>query len=195
MPKASAIFDTLYIIKQTKMQCSGLSVSELNFLSYFACLLSLYHGHPVSDWGYDFLSSELGAPISADIFDSCQMLNNKGELIKQEIVFNITLQGENRLNFFLGLEEFKSRTLYIDAACNCLLIDSILNVQSTISRDAIITESSVHKLKYLNNADNSAISMLYQQFGVIKKAIGNRTNLFIPATSWLLYLRQNQEAL
>lgn len=195
MPNASAIFDTLYIIKRTKIQCSGLSTSELNFLSYFACLLSLYQGHPVSDWGYDFLRNELGAPISAEISDSCQMLNNKGELSKQEAIFKITLQGEKRLNFFLGLEEFKSRSRYLDAACNCLLIDSIVNVLSTISKDAVIIESLVHKLKYLNNADNSAMSMLYQQFDAIKKAIGNRTNLLIPASSWLLYLRQNQGTL
>lgn len=193
MPNAFAIFDTLYIIKQTKRQCSGLSVSELNFLGYFACLLSLYQGHPVSDWGYSFLRNESGAPISVDIFDSCRRLENKGELLKQETVFNITSKGESRLDFFLELEGIKCRTLYLDAACNCLLIDSIMNIQSIISKDAVITESFVHSLKYLNDADNCALSMLYQQFNVIKKAIGYRTNLFITASSWLVFLRQKLE--
>jgi hypothetical protein len=48
-------------------------------------------------------------------------------------------------------------------------------------------------MKYLNSEDNSAIAMLHQQFGVVKKAIGERKNLFVPALSWLEYLKQEVE--
>ena len=193
MPNSFAIFDTLYIIDQTKKQCSGLSVTELNFLSYFACLLSLYKGHPVTDWGYAFLRNELGAPISADLYESCQILEMNSELQKRETVFNITEQGIKRIGVYSGLKVFHQRIQFLEAACDCLLIESILDILSAISKDAVISESSVHALKYLNNSDNSALAVLYQQFDVIKRAIGNRDNLFIPATSWLFYLRQGQE--
>lgn len=193
MPNAFAIFDSLYIIKQTKKQCSGLSVQELDFLSYFACLLSLYQGHPVTDWGYVYLRNVFGAPISADILEACQLLEKNSQLQRHDTVYNITERGEVRLTFYMDLDEFKFRKPYLDAACDCLLVESILDVLSTISKDAVILESSVHGLKYLNSTDNSALSVLYQQFEVIKKAIGNRSNLFIPATSWLLFLKENQE--
>ena len=191
MTNAFAVFDTLYIIERTSKQCSGLSVNELSFLSYFGCLLSLYNGRPASEWGYDFLRNDLGAPVSAELFDSCDLLEMNGELIRERAVFRLTGRGENRLCFFMSLEEFKIRVEYLNAACDCLLMESILDILSTISKDAVISESSVHALKVLNSTDNSALTLLHQQFDVIKRAIGFRGNLFIPATSWLLFLRQN----
>lgn len=188
-----ASFDTLYIIEKTKKHCFGLSVYELNFLSYFSCLLSLYQGCPVSEWGYMFLRNTMGAPVSAEIVESFEVMEKRGELQKQDTISCITDRGENRLSFFMGMERFKNRRPYLDAACDCLLMESILDILSTISRDAVISESSIHALKGLNCNDNSALSLLYQQFDVIKKAIGRRDNLFIPANSWLMYLKQNQE--
>lgn len=189
-----AIYDTLYVIEKTKSQCSGLSLNELNFLSYFACLLSLYQGHPVSEWGYSFLRNNQGAPISAELLESCQMLVQQVELQKQDMIYTITERGTQRMSFFTELSELKSRNPYLDAACNCLLIDSIVSILSIISKDALITESMVHELKCLNSGDNSALSILHEQFDLIKRAIGDHRNLFIPATSWLLYLRQKNVA-
>lgn len=192
MPNPDAIFDTLFVVNQTKQQYGGISLVELNFMSYFSCLLSLYKGNSVSEWGYSFLKSEQGVPISADLNESCKLLSDTGELTKEGVCFSMTERGLSRLDFFHSLSNMQWRVEYLEAACDCLLTDSIVDILSAISHDAIITESSVHQIKYLNSEENAALSMLYQQFNTIKCAIGNRSNLFIPATSWLLLLRQNK---
>lgn len=165
---------------------------ELNFMSYFSCLLSLYKGNAVSGWGYSFLKSERGVPVSAELSESCALLFETHELSKDLVCFNITAKGLSRLAFFNTLSDMQWRTEYLQAACDCLLTDSIVDILATISNDSVITESSVHTTKYLNSEENVSLSMLYQQFGTIKEAIGYRSNLFIPATSWLLYLRQRK---
>lgn len=165
---------------------------ELYFMSYFSCLLSLYKGNAVSEWGYSFLKSEKGVPVSAELSESCTMLYETGELSKEGVCFNLTDKGLSHLVFFDTLSDMHWRTEYLQGACDCLLTDSIVDILAAISMDSVIAESSVHTTKYLNSEKNVSLSMLYQQFEIIREAIGNRSNLFIPAASWLLYLRQRK---
>lgn len=193
MPNPSAIFDTLYIASHTEKQYESLSLVEVTFLSYFSCLLSLYKGNPVSDWGYFFLRNEQGAPVSADLAEACELLMVNGHIEKRNGCYHITEEGRERLFFLMNMDFFKVRQEYLQAACDCLLTGTIVGLLSILSNDAVISESSVHTMKYLNSEDNSAIAMLHQQFGVVKKAIGERKNLFVPALSWLEYLKQEVE--
>lgn len=190
MPNAFAIFDTLYIVRNAEKQYDSLSLMEVNFLSYFACSLSLYKGMPVAIWNYRFMRNEQGAPVSAELAESCSLLLASGEMKKAGTCYQITEEGEQRLSFLCGQSLFKWRKEYLQTACDCLLTESIIEILAAISKDAVIRESSVHSMKYLNRDDNSAISRLHQQFGLVKKAIGERKNLFVPAVSWLQYLKQ-----
>ena len=192
MHNSRAIFDVLYIVNQTSSQYAGISLSELNFLSYFSCLLSLYNGTPVFDWGYSFLKSGQGVPVSAELTESCGRLVEVGELKKEGVCYCITPMGKMRLQFLQAMDFIHPRAECLQAACDCLLMDSIVEIGTLISRDSIIKESYLHPLKCLNCEENSSLQMLYKQFEVVKNAIGLRRNLFVPATSWLLYLRQEQ---
>lgn len=193
MPNPTAIFDTLYIVHKTESQYESLSLMEVTFLSYFGCLLSLYKGNPVSNWGYSFMRNVQGAPVSAELAESCSLLIGKGQLEKKDACYHSTGAGETRLLFMMEMDLFKSRQEYLQAACDCLLTGTIAELLNILSGDSVITESSVHTMKYLNSEDNSAISRLYQQFGIVRQAIGERKNLFIPALSWLEYLKQELE--
>ncbi len=192
MPNSSAIFDSLYIVSQTSSQYPGISLPELNFLGYFSCLLSLYKGNIVADWGYSFMKSEQGVPVSAALAESSSMLVEAGELKNVGVCYSITPAGESRLQFLRTMEYIRFRVECLQAACDCLLTNSIVDILSLISRDSVINDAHLHTLKCLNCEENSSLSILYQQFGLVRKAIGIRRNLFIPATSWLLYLRQKQ---
>ena len=193
MPNSTSIFDTLYIVSKTEAQYGSLSLTEVTFLSYFACLLSLYKGNPVSVWEYSFMRNEQGVPVSAELAEACSLLISKGQIAKEKGCYHITDAGKERLAFMTNLELFKPRQEYLQAACDCLLTGTIAELLNTLSGDAVITESSVHTMKYLNSEDNSAVSRLHQQFGIVRQAIGERKNLFIPALSWLEYLKQELE--
>ena len=49
-----ASFDAIALLNSTQKQLNNASRTEIQLLSYLACLLSIYKNQPVSDWGYDF---------------------------------------------------------------------------------------------------------------------------------------------
>lgn len=116
MPNPTALFDTLYIVNSTESQYESLSLIEVSFLSYFGCLLSLYKGNSVSGWGYSFMRNEQGAPLSAELAESCTLLIGKGQLGKVDNCYHITDEGKTRLSFMMGMNLFKPRQDYLKTA-------------------------------------------------------------------------------
>lgn len=186
---SSATFDILYIASSTKRSYPDLGIYELNFLSYFACLMSLYDGNPTAEWEYSFYKNENGAPVSSAIADAVKTLSECGEMKEFEKYFGIMPEGEISLEVYKGLSLFKKRMKYLDAACDCLLTDSIVSLASTLSLDPVIKESTVHSLKMLNSDDNDSLASLHFQFDVIREIVGLQKELFVPAHIWIQYLK------
>jgi len=58
-----ATFDCLYVANHLQVKQLSISPQEIHLFTYLACLLWLYKERVVSDWGYDFVGTELGAPF------------------------------------------------------------------------------------------------------------------------------------
>jgi hypothetical protein len=67
-------FDCLAIAVGTPRSVAPLSVQELHLFSYLACLLALFEGRPVADWGYRFALTSKGYPFSAEFEAARQAL-------------------------------------------------------------------------------------------------------------------------
>ena len=63
----AATFDCLFVARRLQHLNGSFSIPELHIFGYLACLLWLYRNQPISDWGYTFVGTELGAPFSQDI--------------------------------------------------------------------------------------------------------------------------------
>ncbi len=190
---SSATFDILYIASSTKRSYPDLGFYELNFLSYFACLMSLYDGNPTAEWGYSFYKNKDGAPVSSAIAEAVTALSESGEMKEYERYFGIMPNGECSLEVYKGFSLLNKRMRYLDAACDCLLTDSIVSLASTLSLDPIIKESTVHSLKMLNSDDNDSLASLHSQFDIIRKIVGLQRELFVPAHIWIQYLKLSNE--
>lgn len=186
---SSATFDVLFIANSTKHSYPDLSFYELNFLSYFACLMSLYDGNPTTEWEYSFYKNEDGVPVSSAIADSVKVLSDSGEMSDKSKFYGILPRGELSLEYYRGFSLFEKRIKYLEAACDCLLTDSIVSLSLVLSLDPVITESAVHSLKCLNSDQNSTLVALHEQFATIQKVVGLQHELFVPAHLWIQYLK------
>ena len=86
-------YDCLFIGDALEKRFGGFAIAELHLFAYLACLLSVYSHRPAVDWGYGFVSTEIGAPFSREI-----------ELTVAELI---------RLGLFFELDE---RTVLTQAA-------------------------------------------------------------------------------
>lgn len=186
---SSATFDILYIACSTKHSYQDLSFYELNYMSYFACLLSLYDGKPAMEWDYAFYRNENGVPISSDIAKALESLLCRGEIREESSYFSILSEGEKKLDLYKSFHLFKTRIKYLDAACDCLLTYSIVSLSSTLSLDPVIQESVSHDRKTLNSDDNGSLVTLHSQFDIIQRVVGMQKELFVPAYIWIQYLK------
>ena len=62
-----ACFDCLALGAQLERHLGDSTEPELHMFSYLGCLLSLYAGRMVSEWGYRFVCTPDGAPYSPDL--------------------------------------------------------------------------------------------------------------------------------
>lgn len=185
----SAIFDILFISNSLKRKYRDLNFNELNFLTYFACLMSLYEGNPVTGWGYTFYKNDYGAPISSAIIESVDVMTWNGELLNNDGYYGITEYGEANLKEYNDISMFVQRRKYLSAVCECLLTDTIVSLLSTLSREPVIEESMIHAQKPLNTERNSALSLLHSHFAIIQEVVGIQQELYVPAYMWLQYLK------
>lgn len=185
----SATFDVLFIASSTKRSYSDLSFYELNFLSYFACLMSLYDGNPTSEWDYSFYKNNAGVPVSSAIAEAVNALLKNGEIHEESSYYEILPDGECNLELYKTFSFFNKRIKYLKAACDCLLMESIVSLSSILSSDPVITESATHSLKRLNSKENVSLVSLHNQFETIEKVVGLQKEMFVPAYMWIQFLK------
>ena len=73
-----AIFDVLYLGKNIQDRLNDFNISEIQFLAYLSCLISLYDKNPISFWKYQFIKSENSSPYSLEIHSSINFLKQNG---------------------------------------------------------------------------------------------------------------------
>ena len=90
-----AAFDSLYISAALGTNIRRPVVAEIHAFAYLACLLSLYRGQPVSDWGYGFAGTRDGSPFSPEIEGAVRAMASTGYLHVSEGDIGITAGGQN----------------------------------------------------------------------------------------------------
>src|SRR5437762_1566583 len=77
-----ATYDTLFLADRLQKHLHSFAIAEIHLFAYLACLLSLYRETPLADWGYQFLSTEIGAPYSREIDEAMRELEQRGLLAR-----------------------------------------------------------------------------------------------------------------
>ena len=191
-----SLFDSLYIGKNLQEYIGDFNLSEVQMLSYFSCLLSLYDGNPISFWEYKFIKNEMGVPLCFEINEAVEKLEQNNEfLLKDDNYFNITEEGISKLNTFLSFDLYNHRIKYLKAACESLLAVPIGSFRSSLFEEPLIKLANGGEIRNLIGDENIGLVTLYNQFEILKTALNEQyADLFVPAVTWLRYLNKTQIA-
>lgn len=188
-----AIFDFLFVAERLKsIHIGDISEFEVNLISYYACLLSLYDGRPVSFWGYKFLRNQSGVPISDSLVSSRKALVSAMELAPNDDFLRISSKGQERLEALRDLMCFKQRKKYLQAACSCLAYMPAGVFRAALFQEPLIGTSVEESVGYLVDDSNAALPLLYDHFSMMKSTLGECTDVRIPAFLWLRFLRETK---
>lgn len=188
MANSQAIFDCLFICEELSKRFRGATQGEVHLFSYLACLLAIFDGQPVADWGYGFAGLELGAPFSRDLSDSIDLLLARGSLQKSTELLATTNAASSELAVLVSLSLYERRVMFLRAACSTALTMPIGTI-----RNALQSEPGLRPVKTIKSNrelfQEAALSQLYEQFDSLNAALGRpATDLLVPATIWLTYL-------
>lgn len=185
-----ATFDSLFLADRLQREAGSFSVPELHLFAYLACLLSLYRRNAVTDWGYSFVGTELGAPFSQDIDDAVKLLMDRGFLVRSQERMSMSSIATESLEEFGRLALNQDRVACLGAASGSIAAFSIGMVGSALSQEPDLKRARTTPLNRLLLED-SAREQLYAQFDGLRKSLGNYAvhdesdDLRMPAVLWL----------
>lgn len=185
---SDAIFDTLSIVFRLREPLSGVTAPEVHLFSYLACILSLYDGKPVDDWGYLFAGTANGSPYSYAISEVIEQMLDSGFLQTSDEMLSLSDAGRQEYDIQQTLAQNTWREIYLTGAC-----DSVLAVPVGLLRDALSREAALDRAAQLERTrpllEDVDLETLYDQFGALSEAIGVQVReLMVPAVAWLSYL-------
>lgn len=187
MANASASFDFLFITGKLCARFGTATSGEIHLFSYLACLLSLFRGQPVADWGYSFAGLDSGSPFSAELQAARPGLELAGLIVGKAGSITITPQGERELEFLSALHHFGSRKSYLTAA-----LESLLSFPVGMVRNALSMEPGLRPAIKVGGTrpllEETALGQLHEHFEALYSVLGESHDLFVPSTVWLTYL-------
>ncbi|MCB0171946.1 MAG: hypothetical protein KDJ97_15470 [Anaerolineae bacterium] len=190
-----AYFDTLSLVSRLQKQLGEVAQLEIHLFSYLACLLSLYKGRSVTEWGYQFaITKQQTYPFSPDLDSAIRHLIYVGKLNITDQYVNLSDIGQKEYEFMNTLLQYSDREQFLDGSCS-----SLLSLPVGIIRDALYQDPNIKGSLELSQSrrllTETGLENLYEQFAALSSTIGVEIeDLMVPATVWLTYLSQIQNS-
>ena len=189
-PAPEAVYDSLFIANKLEIVSGGAADSEISNFAYLACLLSVYKGHPPSEWGYRFAATSSAAPFSPDLADAVEALLMAGLLVDSQEGVKATPTGRGELAGMGALRRLLWRSQYLEAACGSALALPLPLVGESLAKEpqlrSALALSSSRPL--LDEAGSRAI---ISHFAVLADAVPDASSLLVPAVVWLGFLSRS----
>jgi hypothetical protein len=182
------MFDCLSCLEFLSASYPPVMISDVHMFCYLGCLLAVYDGVPVADWGYSFVGTPSGAPFSIDLNEALSAAQSLGILTIDDSDSILLGEGAStELALLRALDSCKWRARYIEAATKTLL-----NFSSGIVRVAVREEPNLRPVAKSGSSrlllEGIGLERLYEQFDALSQASSGATGLFVPASIWLTYL-------
>jgi hypothetical protein len=183
-----AYYDSLAIVSKLASTFTKTAISEVHLFAYLACLLGLYRGKPVADWGYEFVATENGSPFSLEVEEAIQFLIREGYLVESARYLTISSLGQEEYANLQELSQNEAREEFIEASCSC-----VVAVPLGVIRSAVATDHDMEAARQLQDTrrllTDSAVADLHDVFKALSEEIGvDIKDLIVPAVVWLKFL-------
>lgn len=188
-----AYYDALAVVSKLNRAFGKAAISEVHLFAYLACLLALYRGKPVADWGYSFVATETGAPFSPEIESAVDVLFDEGFVAESERYLTMTASTEQEYASLGQLSQYQGREEFIEASCSC-----VLAVPIGVIRSAVTTDHDMKIARQLQDTrrlfSDPALEKLHTAFQALSEEIGvGVKDLIVPAVVWLKFLALAEE--
>lgn len=189
-----ATFDSLFVASHLQADVKICTLPEIHLFGYLACLLWLYDKRALTDWGYTFVGTELGAPYSQQIDIAVKELSIRGYLVRTHEQLHLTELAEEQLSELRQLELYKDRAKCLQAACASTAAFSVGMVRSAMANEPELSRAQALPMNRCL-LENAAQSQLYTQFNALRQALDQQgTDLRLPAVVWLAALYRFNES-
>ena len=159
----------------------------MHFFSYLGCILALYQGNPVTEWGYRFAVTTEGFPFSGDFECARRLLERRGIVTSDAEGWLEDVSEEAFAEFtnLSGIPSFARRSGWVKSALECTLALPIGSIRSAVgSLPAIRTASILAQNQALFDEDE--IELLYSEFRLLEEAFADGVaDPLSPAVIWL----------
>ncbi len=182
-----AYFDVSCLMSEVKPSLVPVSVSEIHLYAYLACIIALWKGKAIGDWGYTFALTSEGFPFSPELEEGRHLLDSRG-FIKIDVngdMFpeNLLLLQEQEAVF--SESRWVSRREYISAATDCALTLPGGSIRYAIGKSPGFGSAVVlgQNSPLLTEFDTDTI---YEEYQIIANALDDQDiDLLSPAVIWL----------
>lgn len=182
-----AYCDALIILNDTPKSLLPMSVIEMHLFSYLGCILALFQGEPVGDWGYSYAVTEQGFPFSAEFEEARKVLHSHGLLEMDDNNLQQAIQPSlnNELAMVLSIGPWQKRSFWIRAAMQCALTFPLGLIRAAVSQTPS-TELAITLHRTCKLLDTDDVKLLYEQYGIVNSVLGSDAHdILSPAVIWL----------
>lgn len=179
--------DGLVIFAGSPTSVLPMSVNEMHLYSYLGCILALFKGKPVADWGYSYAITSEGFPWSAEFEEGRKQLcatgmiqiNDRGQMTPRPAELATELKA------LLNVVSVAERRPWLRAAVECALAFPIGSIRHAISRSpGVVTPFLLGQRGRLLEPDDT--TLLYEEYAVVSQVLGAGAHDFLsPAIIWL----------
>lgn len=182
-----AYVDCVVIINDAPASILPMSLREMHLYSYLGCILGLFKGKPVSDWGYTYVITSEGFPWSAEFDQARETLCASGliEVDDRELMTPRPTELTAELQTLLSLGSSSERRPWLRAAVECALALPIGSIRHAVSRSPGVATPFFlgQRGRLLEPADTT---LLYEEYAVISEVLGaGAQDVLSPAVIWL----------
>lgn len=185
-----AYVDCLHLASELDAPMEGITRLELQRIAFLSCLLSIYDGKTVSDWGYKFANTGTGVSFSNDLDAAADFLLSAAALRNEHGRLRITDLGRSMLARLRTLQANASRVPCLDAAAT-----SLIALPASVMLQGLEQEPSIVASHMRDGAtmllDEPHLHILYAHFGALAQVIPpSSSDLLSPSVLWLTYMAQ-----
>lgn len=182
-----AYFDAVAIVGDAPASVVPMTIIEAHLYAYLACILGLFKGQAIGDWGYPFAVTSEGFPFSVQFEAARSILVARGQLDEdgQGMISARRDELAAEMDSLLTLGSWAERRLWLRAATQCALALPVGSIRHAIGQTPGLAASiRLGQRRLLLQADD--IDLLYEEYRVVSSVLGaDVKDLLSPAVVWL----------
>lgn len=182
-----AYFDAVAIAAEAPASVMPMTVIEAHLYADLGCILGLFKGQAVGDWGYSFAVTSEGFPFSVQFETARSMVVARG-LVDEDGAGLMSARRDElgaEIESLLTLGSWADRREWLSAVTKCALALPVGSIRHAIGQTPGLAASvRLGQRRHLLQADD--IDLLYEEYGIVSSVLGvDVKDLLSPAVIWL----------